>query len=386
MKILFTGMDWFPVKQDGGLSRYFYEEVQALAATGMQGTACVSFCHPQEMGAIHVRGMADQAASLIRRWQGANHLLRMCLKDEPDLINSHFALYLRPALRRVPERTPLVVNFQGPWSQEILTASPGLAGFFRAACARKIEKDVYARADRVITLSEAFKTLLHKSYAVPMERIRVIPAGVNLGRFSAATERTEARRRLDWPQNRPILLAVRRLTRRMGLDRFIEAIAQVRLKYPNVLALIGGKGPEEEALKQKITNMGVGENVRLLGFIPDDDLPLAYAAADMSIVPTIALEGFGLISVESLASGTPVLGTPIGATPEVLLPLSPNLVFDGATPADMANRIEAVLGGSIQLPDSAACREYARRFQWSNVLPKIQSLFEEAIAEKRSLR
>ena len=386
MKVLFTGMDWFPEKKDGGLSRYFYEEVSAFAAAGIAGLACVSYCQPQEVGGIKVRGMAKRNASLISRWRGARSLALRGIADGVDVINSHFALYTHPALRRIPENMPLVVNFQGPWSQEILTESPGMLGQLRAAFAQRIEQGVYARADRVITLSEAFKTLLHRCYGVPLELIRVISGAVDLSRFSATPERAEARRRLDWPQNRPILLSVRRLAKRMGLDVLIEAIARVRINHPDVLLLIGGKGEEEPILRQKIVDLGAGENVRLLGFIPDVDLALAYAAADISIVPTIALEGFGLITVESLATGTPVLGTPIAATPEILLPLSPNLVFEGASAADMANRIEAVLGGKVQLPDSASCREYARRFAWGAVLPKIQNVFEEAIEEKRSPR
>ena len=384
MNILFTGMDWFPERQDGGLSRYFYEEVQAFAAAGIEGTACVSCCQPQNIGGINVRGMAGRNASLVRRWRGARDLVQGCLKDGVDVIDSHFALYARPALRHIPAKMPFVVHFQGPWSQEILAESPGFKGRLRSAFAKRIEQDVYDRADRVITMSEAFKTLLHQSYEVPLERIRVIPGGVDVSRFSTTPERAEARRRLGWPENRPILLAVRRLARRMGLDRLIEAIAQVRLNCPEVLLLIGGKGQEEQRLRQKIRDLGVGDNVRLLGFIPDDDLAIAYAAADVSVVPTIALEGFGLISVESMAAGTPVLGTPVAATPEVLMPLSANLVFDSATVADMASRIEGVVSRRVQLPDRAACREYVRRFEWSAVLPRIQSVFEEAIAEKRS--
>ena len=385
MNILFTGMDWFPERQDGGLSRYFYEEVQAFAAAGFEGTACVSCCQPQKVAAINVRGMAERNAPVFRRWKGASDLVQEGIRNGANLIDSHFALYARPALHRIPRHMPLVVHFHGPWTQEILMESTGFTGRFRAALARRIERDVYARADRVITLSEAFKTLLHQSYGVPLERIRVIPGGVDVSRFSATPERGEARRRLGWPEDRPILLAVRRLARRMGLDRLIEAIAQVRLNCPDVLLLVGGKGKEERRLRQKIAEIGVGDNVRLLGFIPDDDLAIAYAAADVSIVPTIALEGFGLISVESLAAGTPVLGTPIAATPEILTPLSPKLVFDSASAADMASRIEEVVSGRVQLPDGASCREYARRFQWSEVIPRIQSVFEEAIAEKRSL-
>ena len=155
MNILFTGMDWFPERQDGGLSRYFYEEVQAFAAAGFEGTACVSCCQPQKVAAINVRGMAGRNAPVFRRWKGASDLVQEGIRNGANLIDSHFALYARPALHRIPRHMPLVVHFHGPWTQEILMESTGFTGRFRAALARRIERDVYARADRVIAMVRA---------------------------------------------------------------------------------------------------------------------------------------------------------------------------------------------------------------------------------------
>jgi glycosyltransferase involved in cell wall biosynthesis len=183
--------------------------------------------------------------------------------------------------------------------------------------------------------------------------------------------------------DRPILLSVRRLAKRMGLEILIDAIAAIRAEFPKVLLLIGGKGPEAERLKDRIAGQGAGENVRLLGFIPEDDLPLAYAAADVSVVPTTALEGFGLITAESLASGTPVLGTPVGATPEILAPLDRNLVFEAPTVQAIAERIRQALRRDFLLPDREACRTYVQRYGWPAVVPKILAVYEEAIAERR---
>jgi glycosyltransferase involved in cell wall biosynthesis len=121
----------------------------------------------------------------------------------------------------------------------------------------------------------------------------------------------------------------------------------------------------------------------MLGFVPEADLPALYAAADFSVVPTVALEGFGLVTVESLASGTPVLGTPVGATPEILEPLDHRFVFAAATAEAMAQRLGEVLGGSIRLPNRETCQAYAQRYDWSEVTPKIMEVYREAIEERR---
>src|SRR5262249_36911315 len=117
------------------------------------------------------------------------------------------------------------------------------------------------------------------------------------------------------------------------------------------------------------------------GFIAAQNLPLAYAAADLSIVPTVALEGFGLITVESLLCGTPVLGTPVGGTQEILRGLDTGLLFEDSTPAAMADRIVTTLQERRSLPDRETCCTYARRYTWSEVLPRIRAVFDEAIQE-----
>jgi glycosyltransferase involved in cell wall biosynthesis len=104
----------------------------------------------------------------------------------------------------------------------------------------------------------------------------------------------------------------------------------------------------------------------------------------MSIVPTVALEGFGLTTIESLASGTPVLVTPVGGLPEAVAPLSPDLVLErsGATALGAA-LIDALLG-RITLPDDTSCIRYARsRFDLDVVAAQVAAVYREAIDRAR---
>ncbi len=378
MKALLVGMEWFP-NRAGGLNRYFYEEVHALPTVGIGGSALVTAFRSGQSAPLALRAMADEGANGRQRRYGARREVRAALGEGVDVINAHFALYAYPWLCDLPTAMPLVVNFQGPWADEMAAEASGMRARLRVALARRIEKRVYARADRLITLSHAFSTLVQERYGVLSERVRVVSGGVDTTPYLAAPTRNDARARLGWPADRPILLAVRRLARRMGLENLLDAMATVTRAQPDALLFIGGKGAIAEELQARIERLNLTRNVRMLGFVPDADLPLAYAAATLCVVPTVALEGFGLVTVEALASGTPVLGTPVGGTPEILRGLDPALVFADATQEAIAERLLAALSGDMELPDSAACRAYAARYDWSVIAPQIRGVFEEAL-------
>jgi glycosyltransferase involved in cell wall biosynthesis len=116
------------------------------------------------------------------------------------------------------------------------------------------------------------------------------------------------------------------------------------------------------------------------GCLADELLPLAYRAADITLVPSAELEGFGLVAIESLAAGTPVLVAPIGGLPEVVSGLSGNMILQGADAKSVATGIMSALSDVAFLPDSEACRSYARsNFDWSVVTPQIAAIYREIL-------
>jgi glycosyltransferase involved in cell wall biosynthesis len=166
----------------------------------------------------------------------------------------------------------------------------------------------------------------------------------------------------------------------MGLENLISAIPQIRRRVPEVLLLIAGKGALSRELEARVRSLGLTDNVRILGFVPDEELPIAYRAADLSIVPTVALEGFGLIAVESLAAGTPVLVTPVGGLPEVVSDLSADLVLPGCDIGDLAEGLGAALRGELILPDAEASQSYVRaRYDWPIVAARTREVYAEAL-------
>jgi glycosyltransferase involved in cell wall biosynthesis len=176
------------------------------------------------------------------------------------------------------------------------------------------------------------------------------------------------------------VLSVRRLVRRTGLPRLVDAIAHVRDRVPEIQLYIAGKGPLRAELARQIRNQGLSNHAELLGFVPDAELPLAYRAADLSVVPTVAHEGFGLVVVESLAAGTPALVTPVGGLPEIVSDLSEDLLLPDGRPATIADRIASVLTGPTSLPDAAACRRYVRgRYDWPTIAQQVRDVYAEVV-------
>ena len=377
LRTLQLGMEWFPDKP-GGLNRVYYELMRHLPDAGVEIHGLVA---GTERVAAESRGMIEGFAPHSKRL--APRLLAMrrvagpLLRSDPAvLVVSHFALYSAPIIDELGDH-PLVVHFQGPWGLE---GHAERQGRLSVLAKTTVERMVYRRAKAFIVLSKPFGRILETRFGIPPERIHVIPGGVDVPRFAIAESQAACRRRLGWPEDRPIVLSVRRLMRRMGLDDLVAATAILRQTVPDVLVLIAGRGPITEELQGQIDDLGLRDNVRLLGFLPDDDLPSAYRAATITVVPTVALEGFGLIVAESFAAGTPCLVTPVGGLPEAVAGLSAHLILKDIGPTAIADGLGAALTGRLPLPSAHDCLEFARaHYDWPVIAERIRLVYEEAM-------
>ncbi len=362
----------------GGEGRVIAELHKFLPAAGFRVLGAVA--EPDDIAAS-TRGeflaFAPTSASKLDRFRGARRKLGRILEvDRPAIVASHFSLYSLPIYDKISS-SRLVTHFHGPWGAE--SAQDG-ASVLAASARMLVEKSLYRRSARVIVLSQAFAKLATERYGVKPDRIRIVPGSADIDRFAVGVTQRDARERLGLPLDRPILLSVRRLVRRMGLLELITALKQIAARVPEILLCIAGRGLLRQELEQRALDLGLSQNVQFLGFVDDDDLPYLYRAADINVVPTQALEGFGLVAAESLAAGVPAMVTQVGGLPEVVAGLSRNLMFASPRAEDLAAGLTDVLLGRLELPSNLECAAYAREnFSSPLMANRIAAVYREIL-------
>lgn len=372
--ILTLGMGWFPISP-GGLERYVYELTDKLAANQDQIELCgVGLPEESTNPLIKLTNLAAVKNPVWQRLLSIRTNFQKTRISQPDAINLHFALYSFPILDLLPKGIPITFNFHGPWAlesqQEI--ANQKLSIF----CKRwLIEQRTYNLCDRFIVLSQAFGNVLHQEYRIPWEKIHVIPGGVDIHRFQTDMCRENARQKLNWPSDRPILFTSRRLVNRTGVDKLLLAVSIIKQRIPDIWLAIAGRGYMQIELQQQAQELGLANNVKFLGFLPDEDLPLAYQGANLMVMPSQSFEGFGLAVLESLACGTPVVCTPVGGMPEIIQKFTPDLITDTISVESISQRLEQAILGKIPLPSRATCRDYVvTNYNWVNIAQQVRQV------------
>lgn len=363
---LLLGMGWSP-NQPGGLNRYVRDLWTALEDAGVRVKGVTLGPATGAPDGLVVPAMATDPLH-----QRLLAVLRACTAagQAVDLVDAHFALYaLLPVFGPLHDR-PLVVHFHGPWGAESEASG---AGRISVMARRAIERAVYRRARRLIVLSPAFRRVLVEQYGIAPWRVRVLPPGVDLATFVPG-DRRAARERLELPEDAWIAATVRRLVPRMGLDVLLDAWAKV----DGGLLLIAGDGPQREELELRSARLGLGQRVRFLGRVSDGELVDLYRASDVTVVPSMALEGFGLVILESLACGTPVVGSTMGGIPGALAGLDRSLLVPAGDAERLAERLRTAHDGTHPLPDARSCRAHAETFSWPSAAAATRRVYEEA--------
>lgn len=169
------------------------------------------------------------------------------------------------------------------------------------------EKKTYEIADKIIAVSPSTKNIIVNKYKIPEDKITIIPNGIDTNKFHP----------IDIKKIPKSLLFVGRLDKRKGVDFLVKSMPEIIKKIPDVKLYIGGKGELEDWIKKYIEENNLEKNIKLLGFIPEEDLNKWYNKVELVVVPSI-FEGFGLTVIESMAAGTPVIGTNVDGIRDII--------------------------------------------------------------------
>lgn len=236
--------------------------------------------------------------------------------------------------RRRP-RAPFVVALKGIIADE-LENERGWVRTLLGVQARW-ERANARRADRVVVPSHYSARTARDRYGVAPEALAVVPEPIDLDewrRHFAATTR-EARAR-------PTVLAVARLYPRKRIQDLLQAAVVLRERIPDVAIRIVGKGPEGGHLRGLHRRLGLEDTVRFLGQVSRGALAVEYVSADCFCLPTVQ-EGFGLVFLEAMAAGLPVVACRAAAVPEVVEDRRTGLLVNPRSPEELARAIEALL-------------------------------------------
>ncbi len=393
MRFIFLSAGYHP-DQVGGAFRYVTEVTERLAARGHHVAVVYPGQDDRADSDISPAGVSRHRFPPARgwffnNWRHKNATARKAFQalttgDKKAHLNVLCHAYFEPAFARHPGASAFL--FTGPWAEEFLSsrASPGTRRPRRwldrliAARLRATERRALRNADRILTISRYYVSQLPRWHGAGLPPIRMISGGVNTEQFCPLADRTAARAQFGVQPDEFLFLTVRRLEPRMGLRQLIEAFAQVAPQFPRARLWLAGEGSQRGELQSCLDEHHLNGQARLPGFVAEDDLPALYNASDCTLMPSLDLEGFGLATVESLACGTPVLGSRAGATPELLAPLSEVLLFDGGPAGMLADKLLQILKDRAALPSRTRCREYAvQHFSWNQTVAGFEQAFRE---------
>jgi glycosyltransferase involved in cell wall biosynthesis len=197
-----------------------------------------------------------------------------------------------------------------------------------------------------------------------------VPGSFDETRFAPAPDREKLRGRLGFAPEETVLLAVRRLVPRNGVDRIVRCAAELGERAAGVRFLIGGTGPLEGELRRQIAARGLAGRVQLLGFVPEDDLVRHYQAADAFVLPTRDLECFGLPVIEAMACGTVPLVMPDGGPVEICRD-HPEWVAASNTDGAFTDLVARYVGGAIPRRPPGVAREAVERHSERAIGPLV---------------
>jgi glycosyltransferase involved in cell wall biosynthesis len=308
-----------------------------------------------------------------------DYALQLGSEQPYDLIHAHDWLTADAAIKlKHLWKTPLVVTIHA-------TERGRHQGWLPSATSAQIDNmewRVTFEAWRVIVCSEYMRAELHRSFGIPIDKMTVIPNGVDttaIGHCSQE-EMDHLRGRLAHNGER-LLLYVGRITPEKGAHVLVEAMPLVLTKYPDVLLLVAGKNSQK--LLPMAQQLGIQDNVRVLGYVTDEMRDCLYAIADAAIFPSL-YEPFGIVALEAMASNCNVIVSETGGLAEVVEHGRTGLTAYPNDPGSIAWAVDRLFENPAAAMErrAAALKEVNTLYRWDIIAASTVALYERVHRER----
>lgn len=255
-----------------------------------------------------------------------------------------------------------------------------------------VEKEVLETAQRIVATSPQEKEHM-RSHVSRQGNIDIIPCGTDIHRFGAI-EQQAAREQLGIDPQSKVVFYVGRFDERKGIETLVRAVGQSKLRgSANLKLIIGGgsrpghsDGKERDRIESIVAELGMSDFTIFPGRLGDEILPVYYAAADVCVVPS-HYEPFGLVAIEAMASGTPVVASDVGGLQFTVVPEETGLLAPPKDYAAFASAIDRILSDSDfrnQL-GLAARKRVENKFSWEGVAQQLSDLYTQLLEEETTL-
>ncbi|MCX7766741.1 MAG: glycosyltransferase family 4 protein [Candidatus Sumerlaeia bacterium] len=384
-----------PLHRSGGLEYHTLDLAYGLAEKGHKVTL-VTTQVPQTPPAdeysaiqlVQMPGTLPGKYNLTFFYKIGQFLSELNQSHKFDIIHAQgfSALTIKPR-KLVP---PLIVTIHGTLFSETALAETiwkrlGLAEKIKVLWQHKLRllilpiyRQMLRRARVIVVDSQFTRQELCREMPALVSKIFVVPLGVNPRRYPAL-DRAQARQKLSLPKNTTIYFSVGRLHKLKGFQQSLLALHRLfsrQITRAEILYIIGGEGEYEAELRQLTTRLNLQHRVKFAGRITDELLPYYYASADAFIYPELSQPAFGLVAIESLLCGTPVIAARSGAIPEVVTP-DVGITYPPFDTTALAEIFRQALEHPEWLRElQVRCREYAlKNFSYSAMISKTEQIY-----------
>ena len=305
-------------------------------------------------------------------------IARVIRRYRPDVIHTHLAKagLIGRAVALATSRAVRIHTFHG-------TLFGGYFGTTASGAIVRAERFLGHRSDAIVALSDRQRDELIENRIAPAAAIRIVPLGLELGRFATARgdgARESARRSLGIAADAVVIVAIGRLVPIKRLDRLIDAFALVAGRVRGSALYLVGDGSERDDLEARVIAAGLGDRVSFVGW--SSSTPDWYAAADV-VALTSDREGTPLALIEAAAAGRPVVATDVGGVADVVIDGSTGFVVPASNTGQFADRL-------IQLADDPGLRgsmgreapKRATRYSAERLVADLDDLYREQLSTR----
>ncbi len=324
---------------------------------------------------IHrVSGLTDPLLSINISPYAGKELRSLLSRENPDVFHAHHAftpLSLRGMAVAKEENFPTVLTTHSIF----LAYDSPVWDFFNQAF--PVMGWYIDRADRIIAVSNAAKTFI--SHFIKKEVV-VIPNGVDNKKFHPNWNRERLREELGIEEEH-IILCVSRLSYRKGIHVLLNTMKILSEEMDGVRLIILGEGEMGLFLRTQAKLLDIENRVSFMGYVPSQQLPKFFGVTDTFVLPSITAEAFGIVLLEAMASGKPVVATNVGGIPEVIESSNCGILVDPGDEYALAEAIFSLLedGGLRNKLGKNGRKAVEERYSWDIIAEKIEKVYQEIL-------